>query len=140
MSDKYFLDTNVFVYSLDATAPVKARRARDLIHDGLETGKGIVSYQVVQEFFSVAFRQFRKPMSAFAAEEFLNTTFRPLLAVHTSPALYFSALHVYSRYQFSWYDCLIVAAALEAECAVLYTEDMQHGQKLDGLRIENPFR
>ncbi|HEX3818718.1 MAG TPA: PIN domain-containing protein [Candidatus Sulfotelmatobacter sp.] len=140
MSAKYFLDTNVFVYSLDETVPAKARRARDLIGNGLDTGKGIVSFQVVQEFFNAALRQFSKPMSTFAAEEYLNTTFRPLLRVHTSPALYFSALHVYSRYKFSWYDCLIVAAALEAECSVLYTEDMQHGQKIEGLRIEDPFR
>ena len=140
MSDKYFLDTNVFVYSFDAAAPAKAIRARKLIREGIETGKGIVSYQVVQEFFNVALGQFRDLMPAFAAEEFLNTTFRPLLAVHTSPALYLSALQIYSRYKLSWYDDLIVAAALHAECSVLYTEDLEHGQKIENLRIENPFR
>lgn len=140
MSARYFLDTNIFVYSLDITVPAKARRAARLIRDGLDTGNGIVSYQVVQEFFSVAFRRFAKPMSAFAAEEYLNTTFRPLLAVHSSPALFVSALQVYAQHHFSWYDSLIVAAAQEAGCSILYSEDMQHGQRVDDLRIENPFR
>ena len=140
MSAKYFLDTNIFVYSLDITAPAKARRAARLIRDGLDSGNGIVSYQVVQEFFSAAFRRFSKPMSAFAAEEYLNTVFRPLLAVHSSPALLVSALQVYAQHHLSWYDSLIVAAAQEVGCSVLYSEDLQHGQRLDGLRIENPFR
>ena len=140
MSAKYFLDTNIFVYSLDITAPAKSRRAARLIRDALDTGNGIVSYQVVQEFFSVAFRRFAKPMSAFAAEEYLNTAFRPLLAVHSSPALFVSALQIYTQHRFSWYDSLIVAAAKEAGCSILYTEDMQHGKRVDDLKIDNPFR
>jgi predicted nucleic acid-binding protein len=139
MSAKYFLDTNVFVYSLDSTTPAKARRAAGLIRDGLDSGNGIVSYQVVQEFFSVAFRKFEQPMSAFAAEEYLNTTFRPLLLVHSSPALLISALQVYAQHRFSWYDSLIVAAAQEAQCSTLYSEDMQHGQRIADLKIQNPF-
>ena len=140
MSARYFLDTNIFVYSLDLTVPAKSRRATKLIRDALDTGNGIVSYQVVQEFFSVAFRRFAKPMSAFAAEEYLNTAFRPLLAVHSSPALFVSALQIYAQHRLSWLDSLIVAAAQEAACSILYTEDMQHGQRVDDLRIENPFR
>jgi predicted nucleic acid-binding protein len=140
MSGKFFLDTNVFVYSLDATAPAKARRANELIREGIETRNGIVSYQVVQEFFSVAFRRFARPLSPFAAEEFLSTAFRPLLAVHSSPALFVSALQLHQQLRLSWYDSLIVAAAQQAECEVLYSEDMQHGQRLRDLRIENPFR
>jgi predicted nucleic acid-binding protein len=140
MSARYFLDTNIFVYSLDVTVPVKARRAATLIRDGLESGNGIVSYQVVQEFFNVAFRRFAKPMSAYAAEEYLNTTFRSLLVVHSSPALFISALQIYAQHHFSWYDSLIVAAAQEAGCSILYSEDMQHGQRVGDLRIENPFR
>jgi predicted nucleic acid-binding protein len=140
MSARYFLDTNIFVYTFDLTAPAKARRAEKLVRYGLDTGNGIVSYQVVQEFFSVAFRRFAKPMSAFVAEEYFSTVFRPLLAVHSSPALFVSALQTYAQHHLSWYDSLIVAAAKEAECSILYSEDMQHGQRLDGLRIEDPFR
>jgi predicted nucleic acid-binding protein len=140
MSARYFLDTNIFVYSLDVTVPAKSRRAAKLIRDGLDSGNGIVSYQVVQEFFNVAFRRFAQPMSAFAAEEYLNTVFRPLLSVHTSPALFVSALQNYAQHHLSWYDSLIVAAAQEGGCSILYSEDMPHGRRIDDLRIENPFR
>jgi predicted nucleic acid-binding protein len=139
MSGKFFLDTNIFVYSLDVTAPAKARRAAELIRAGIETRNGIVSYQVVQEFFSVAFKRFVRPMSPFAAEEFLSTVFRPLLAVHSSPALFVSALQLHGQHRLSWYDSLIVAAAREAGCELLYSEDLQHGRLLQDLRIENPF-
>lgn len=140
MSARFFLDTNVFVYSFERTEPAKASRAAELIRDGLETRKGIVSYQVVQEFFNVAFRRFLKPMSAFAAEEYLGTVFRPLLAVHSSPALFVSALQLHHRHHLSWYDSLVVAAALEANCETLYSEDLQDGRRFDALTITNPFR
>jgi predicted nucleic acid-binding protein len=139
MSARYFLDTNIFAYAAHPAATRKTEVAFKLIEDGLDTGNGIVSYQVVQEFFSLAFRKFPKAMSGFEAEEYLNTVFRPLLAVHSSPALYVSALQVYGRYRFSWYDSLIVAAARQADCSILYTEDLQHGLQIENLRVTNPF-
>jgi predicted nucleic acid-binding protein len=139
MSGRFFLDTNIFVYSFDAKAPAKAKRSSLLIRQAADTGKGIVSYQVVQEFFNVAFRRFVQPMNVAEAEQYLITVFRPLLAIHSSPALYVEALRIGEKYHFSWYDSLIVAAALEAECSLLYSEDLQHGQKIEDLRIEDPF-
>ena len=61
MSGRFFLDTNIFAYAFDAGAPAKAKRASQLIRQAADTGKGIVSYQVVQEFFNVAFRRFAHP-------------------------------------------------------------------------------
>ena len=139
MSGRFFLDTNIFVYSFDASAPKKAARAMELIRKGIETRSGIVSYQVVQEFFNVALRRFAKPMNVADAGQYLTATFRPLLAVHSSQALYGEALRVAERVQLSWYDALIVASAIQGECEVLYSEDFQDGQKIGGLRIANPF-
>ena len=139
MSARYFLDTNVFVYSFDAGAPAKARRARALIREALVTGQGVVSYQVVQEFLNVALRRFARPMTTSEAEEYLAAVFRPLLAVHSSPALYAAALRLAGRGGLSWYDALIVAAAHEAQCEVLFSEDLQHGRRLGALEIRNPF-
>jgi predicted nucleic acid-binding protein len=139
MSGRFFLDTNLFVYTFDVTAPAKAKKAAQLIRRAADTGEGIISYQVVQEFFNVAFRRFPRPMSTADAEQYLITVFRPLLAVHSSPAIYFEALRIVEKHKVSWYDSLIVAAALEGQCEVLYSEDFQHGRKLEGMRIENPF-
>jgi predicted nucleic acid-binding protein len=140
MRDKVFLDTNIFVYSFDRSAAAKSRRATQLIRTALDTQKGITSYQVVQEFFNVALQRFAQPMRGEEAEQYLNTVFRPLLSIHSSQSLYLEALHLRSRYHLSWYDSLIVAAAIQADCEVLLTEDLQHGQRFANLRIENPFR
>src|SRR5438093_1086553 len=88
MNGRFFLDTNVFVYSFDRSAPAKARKAEELIRRAVASGKGIVSYQVAQEFFNVALRRFARPMTVAEAEQYLGTVFRPLMAVHSSQALY----------------------------------------------------
>lgn len=140
MNARFFLDTNLFVYSLSHNAAAKSRRSTQLIRQAIATRNGIVSYQVIQEFFHVAFRRFTPPMSLAEAEQYLTTVFRPLWGIHSSHALYAEALHLRNRYRLSWYDSLIVAGAIEAECSVLYSEDMQHGQEFGNMRIENPFR
>jgi predicted nucleic acid-binding protein len=139
MSDRFFLDTNIFVYSFDRSAAAKARKATQLIRKALTTQKGIISYQVVQEFFNVALRKFSQPMKAADAEQYLGTVFRPLLGVHSSQALYAEALHFQARSGLSWYDSLIVSAAIQAQCDFLYTEDLQHGQRFGSLEVANPF-
>jgi predicted nucleic acid-binding protein len=139
MSGRFFLDTNIFAYTFNGSAPVKARKATQLIRRAADTGEGIISYQVVQEFFNVALKRFAQPMSVAEAEQYLITVLRPLLAVHSSAAIYFEALRIAEKRRMSWYDSLIVAAALEGECETLYSEDFQNGQKIGGLKIENPF-
>lgn len=139
MSGRFFIDTNIFVYTFDAKAASKARRATQLIRRAVDTGEGITSYQVVQEFLNVALRRFSPVMTSAEAEQYLITVLRPLLAVQSSPALYFSALRIVEKHRLSWYDALIVGAAIEAGCERLCSEDFQHGQKIEGLRIENPF-
>ncbi|SRR5208282_6534266 len=139
MSARFFLDTNIFVYTFDAKATAKAQKSAELIRRAADTGQGIVSYQVVQEFLNVALRRFSQPMSPAEAEQYLITVFRPILAVHSSPALYVEALRISAKHHLAWCDSLILAAALQGECATLYSEDFQHGRKIENLQIENPF-
>ena len=140
MNARFFLDTNIFIYSLGGTPTGKTQRAAELVQEGVGSRNGIISYQVAQEFFNVAFRRFAPPMSVAEAEQYLASVFRPMLAVQSSQALLADALRLYERYRLSWYDALIIAAALEAQCGVLYSEDMRHGQTFGDLRIDNPFR
>lgn len=139
MRGRFFLDTDVFAYSFDTTAPAKARKAALLIRRAADSGQGVVSYQVVQEFFNIALRRFPQPMAMAEAEQYLITVFRPLLAIHSSPALCVEGLRIAAKHRFSWYDSLIVAAALEAQCETLFSEDLQHGREIEGLKIQNPF-
>ena len=139
MSDRFFLDTNIFVYTFDKAAPAEAQKATELIRKAIATQKGIVSFQVVQEFFNVALRRFAQPMKPADAEQYLATVFRPLLAIHSSQALYSEALRLQSQASLSWYDSIIVSAAIQAQCDVLFSEDLQHGQRFGSLRVTNPF-
>jgi len=140
MSARYFLDTNIFVYAFDEKAPAKAKKAAQLIRRAADTGEGIVSYQVVQEFFNVALRRFSQPMTTGEAEQYLITVFRPLLAIQSSPSIYVEALRISGKHHLAWYDSLIVAAALDGQCGVLYSEDLQDGREIEGLKISNPFK
>ena len=139
MSDKYFLDTNVVVYSVDLTSPLKRRRARELVTDGTTSKLGVISYQVIQEFVSVASRRFQSAVAPGDLEEFLRDVLFPMMAVPSSPWLFLDALRLHDRDQLSWYDALIIAAAIQGRCKVLYSEDLQHGRRFGDLVIQNPF-
>jgi predicted nucleic acid-binding protein len=139
MSGRYFLDTNIFVYSFDSSDTAKRETALELIRKALQSGQGVVSYQVVQEFFHVALRKFKTPFDTRQSEIYLDSVFVPLLAVHSSIQLFERALELMPRLRISWYDSVIVAAAAESGCSVLYSEDLQHGRKVGGMEIRNPF-
>jgi predicted nucleic acid-binding protein len=87
----------------------------------------------------VALKKFAVPFTAEQARLYIGAVFRPLFAVQPSLGLFSDALDIRSRHKLSWYDSLIVAAAVEAGCGVLYTEDLRHGMKINGVQIENPF-
>lgn len=78
-------------------------------------------------------------MKPIEAERYLASILRPLIGVHSSMALLSQALLAYQGGKFSWYDALILSSAMQASCELLYSEDMQHGQKIGSLCIVNPF-
>jgi len=137
--DRVFLDTNIFVYASDRRHAGKSRRAEELIVETIDRQSGVVSYQVLQEFFNVALTRFAKPMTVAEAERYLSSIFQPLFTVQSSPALLVEALRIRDRYRLSWYDALIVAAAVGADCAILCSEDLQDGQRFGSTRVKNPF-
>ena len=139
MSDRYFLDTNIFVYCFDRTNREKQRAAEKLVSGALVDHLGIISSQVVQEFLNVATRKFSQPMTGVEARAYLDGVLAPLCEVFPSLALYQHALALKEETGYSFYDAVIVAAALEAKCLRLYSEDLQDGRKIHGLTIENPF-
>ena len=137
MSAEGFIDSNVLVYLFDETDAAKRQRAERLVYGSLEYGTGCISYQVVQETMNVVTRKLGA--TSESAQRFLDDILIPLWQVNPTPTLYRRGLRLHDRYAFSFYDALIVAAALEAGCKRLYTEDMQHGQQIQNLTIQNPF-
>lgn len=140
MKDRSFIDTNVFVYSFDETAPRKREAARELIETAMRTGRGMISFQVIQEFSSVALKKFSAPFTVAELREYLRTVLAPLCEVQSSFGLYETCLSIREQTSYSFYDALILAAAVEGGCRVLHTEDLRDGQEVAGVTIRNPFR
>ena len=133
MPGSRFFDTNILIYAFAADDP-RSARAEALIADG-----GVIGVQVLNEFTNVTRRklrwQWRQIEAAFAVIEELLGPARPL-----TTAIHARAVVLARDHELSFYDALIVAAALDAGCEVLCSEDLQHGQKFGALKVENPFR
>ena len=139
MSAEFFLDTNVLIYAFSEQDPLKKIRSQELHKLALMDRRGIISFQVVQEFLNTAIRKFPGRFAAGELQDFLETALWPLCAVFPSAELYAQALRLRAETGYSFYDSLMVAAALEAGCQTIYSEDLQHNRKLHGLEIKNPF-
>jgi predicted nucleic acid-binding protein len=137
---KFFLDTNIFVYTFEERPSAKRDRARQLVAQALETRLGSISYQVVQEFLNVATRKFAKPLSVSDAQLYLARILMPLCEVFPDAALYSQALSISGEMGIGFYDALIVSSAIGASAAILWSEDLQHGRRIRELEIRNPFR
>lgn len=132
-----FLDTNILVYADDLDAGPKRKHAQDLLAEALGSGTGVISTQVLQEFFSISTGKLGvDPAVAKRKVELLGE----MDLVRIDLELILSAIDLTRLHSFSFWDGLIVRAAATAGCQVLLTEDLQHGQIIDGVRIENPFR
>lgn len=132
MSDRVFFDTNVLVYSVGQHDP------RTGLAEALLAGGGVVSVQILNEFASVARRKLRlswdEVVDAVAAVRILCPSPVPItIETHDS------AVGIAERYGSHIDDALVVAAALDADCATLYSEDLRDGQIIEGLTIRNPF-
>ena len=136
MNADVFLDTNIVVYAFDRRFPEKRSLARELIDVDASWS---ISWQVVQEFCSVALHRFTVPLTHDFLDEMISLVLHPHCHVMPSPALWKNALHVRAQTQYRFYDSLIIAAALESGAKTLYSEDLQHGRRIGNLEIVNPF-
>lgn len=137
---RFFLDTNVLIYSFDINSKAKQKRASDLVDSALTTRRGVISYQVVQEFLNVATRKFAGVLSTGEAQLYLERVLMPLCHVFPDARLYSQALSISTEMRISFYDALIVRSAVAADCRILWTEDLQHGRRVGDLEIRDPFR
>lgn len=135
---RVFLDTNVLVYAYDADAGAKHDTARDILLELWEEEAGVVSTQVLQEFYVTVTRKLPKPLSRRAAREVLETYDTwPVQRPEVRDVL--AAAELEERHRLSFRDALVVVSAQRAGAQTLLSEDLQHGQKIVGVKIENPF-
>lgn len=138
MNDKNFLDTNILVYLFDQKSP-KYLISQNLVISAIESGNAVISFQVVQEFLNLVTGKFAIKSTPENTREFMQTILFPLCQVFPDLELYMLSLDIKNETHYSFYDSLILAAALRGGCNVLYSEDLQSGQKVRGLEIVNPY-
>lgn len=133
-----FVDSNVLVYAYDPTTPAKHRAARQLMERLWSDRTGCLSVQVMQEFFWITTRKIPSPLATDTALQILEDlaewrVFAP------SPADVLAAVDLIGSLQVSWWDALILHAAIELDAECLWSEDLSDGQEYRGLRVRNPF-
>jgi predicted nucleic acid-binding protein len=136
MPEHEFFDTNILLYAKTDDGTPKHKTAKNLVRVKVETGEPFISVQIINEF---AVNAVRLCHDLSEIEKYIKEIARTFNVVSLSVALSLDAVRIMKRYQFSFWDSLVVAAALQANCAVLYTEDLQNGQIIDNQKIVNPF-
>ena len=133
-----FFDTNVLLYLFDNSVPAKKGRAQEIFYEEVEAGRAVLSTQVLQEFYVNATRKLAEPLSAEVAEAQVRD-FARLPLVRADETMILGAIRRHRSMSFSFWDALVVEAALRAGADRLLTEDLQHGQNIEDLAVENPF-
>jgi predicted nucleic acid-binding protein len=137
MSDKTFVDTNVLIYAHDVDAKAKQEVAKDLLRGLWSERCGVVSMQVLQEFYVNVTRKIGSPISKNAARLVVNTY--SIWCVETTPAEISTAFRIEDESRIGFWDALIVASAVKSGATRILSEDLNARQKISGIRIENPF-
>jgi predicted nucleic acid-binding protein len=133
-----FFDTNVLLYLFDNSVPEKKARAQQVFSEEVEAGRAVLSTQILQEFYVNATRKLARPLSSERAAARVKD-FARLPLVRVDEAMILAAIERHRSGSFTFWDALILEAALRCGADHLLTEDLQHGQKIEGLRVENPF-
>ncbi len=137
MSVRSFFDTNVLVYVDDDFAPAKQRRARDLVLEHRRERTGVVSIQVLQEYFVTVTRKLKLEVGRARGKVELLADF-DVASFRIEDVL--AAIDLHRLHGFSFWDALILRSAQQAGCRVLLSENFQDGREIDGIRVVNPFR
>ena len=137
MTARSFFDTNILVYADDKAAPAKQRRAIELVAEHRRARTGVVSLQVLQEYFVTVTRKLHVDASIARRKVELLAEF-DVSAPEVTDIL--AAIDLHRLHDLSFWDALVLRAARQAGCSVVFSEDMQDAREIDGLQIVNPFR
>jgi predicted nucleic acid-binding protein len=138
MGGNFFVDTNIFVYFRDASEAKKQKAASLWLKRLWERREGRISWQVLSEYYVTVTQKLKPGLDRDVARADVRNlmSWNPVVV---NGAIMKKAWELQDQSYFSWWDSLIIAAALEAGCATLLSEDLQHGQVIHGLTITNPF-
>jgi len=138
MKGKIFVDTNILIYAHDLDAIPRHDIAASVVEELWESENGVISTQVLQEFYVIVTKKINKPLSQARARGIIENYLSWHIEVN-EPDTVLLASEIEERHLLSFWDALIVAAACRAKADKILTEDLTHGQKIEGILIENPF-
>ncbi|MCA9731238.1 MAG: PIN domain-containing protein [Deferribacteres bacterium] len=138
MNDKIFLDTNILVYANDKSNSTKQNIAKQIIFESVRSETGVISTQVLSEFYVTVTRKIQVPLSVESAQTQIRL-FKGLEIVAIDFPLIQDAIAISQQHLLSYWDSLILAAAKREKCATLLTEDLNHGQEIESVKVKNPF-
>ncbi len=141
MTDRVFVDTNILVYAYDRSEPQKQLAALQILNQLALTGTGVISSQVLAEFFVTVTneRKFSSPLSAANTYEYIQDYLRSWEVVEVTGLVVLEAARGVRDYQFSFWDAQIWATAKLNQILVVYSEDFNVGASVEGVRFINPF-
>jgi predicted nucleic acid-binding protein len=139
MSGRSFIDTNILLYAIADSSDPRSATALGLVDALVADDNAVISFQVIHEICNAMLKKSNRPVTTFQAEAYLFFLKLRTKIVPSTMAIAEKALAIHHRYRYHWYDSLIVTAALTGGCKLLYSEDLQHGQVIEGMTIVNPF-
>jgi predicted nucleic acid-binding protein len=138
MSGKVFVDTNILIYAHDIQAGRKQEKAARILNELWQARTGALSTQILQEFYVNVTRKIPTPLKRSTARDIIRQySVWPVIELNADMILRASELE--ERHQLSFWDAMIMTAARQAGAAKILTEDLNHGETIDGVTIENPF-
>jgi predicted nucleic acid-binding protein len=137
--DKVFLDANIIIYAYDVSAGEKHEIAKKILVDLWDSGLGVISTQVLQEFFVAVTQKLSKPLDKRLAREIVSDFLKWDVVINDGESI-LEAIEILLRYGYSFWDSLIIEAAIRSGTVILLSEDMSHGQTINTLTIKNPFK
>jgi predicted nucleic acid-binding protein len=135
---KMFIDTNILIYAFDVSAGKKHQVASHILSDLWNSGLGVLSTQVLQEFYVNVVQKIQKPIDQKMAKTIIRDLLKWQVVVNNGDSI-LDAIDISDKYGYSFWDSLIIEAALTGGVSVLLSEDLQHGQAISGVTISNPF-
>ncbi len=136
LGSRSFIDTNVLIYAEASDQPAKRQAALALLKQLYESASGVLSTQVLQEYCNVALKKLKLPAAHIRAQLDLYEQFE---VVQITPALIRAGLDLHQTRSVSFYDAIVLASATTAGCSALFSEDLNTGEMVGGVRIINPF-
>jgi predicted nucleic acid-binding protein len=136
--DKIFVDTNIIIYAYDVSAGNKHKTAKTIMMDLWDSGRGIISIQVLQEFFVNITKKVSKPLEIKSAKDIIKDFLKWEVVIIDGESL-LEAIEIHARYKYSFWDSMVLQAAQKGGAIILLSEDLKDGQTIDGVTIKNPF-